>query len=631
MVKIKLENSSLEEFSLGITGVEIINKLKIKDGICLYDGQNFIDMQEKLMQPSTLSIVREKDHKALEIIRHDAAHILAQAVKELFPNAQPTIGPVIKDGFYYDFYHDSTFTEEDLVVIEKKMKEISRKKYPTKRSIWTKEEAISHFKNLKEHYKVKVLELIESDIITIYQHGNFMDPCRGPHALDTGYTKYFKLLKVSGAYWRGDSKNEMLQRIYGTAWLTKEDLEDYLFKLEEAKKRDHRKIGKELELFHIQDTAAGMVFWHHKGWTLFKIIENYIRHNLFCEEYIEVNTPNILDRGLWEKSGHWDKFGDDMFILKHENKTSAIKPMNCPCHIEIFKQSVKSYRDLPLRMSEFGKCHRNEPSGALHGLMRVRGFVQDDAHIFCTQEQITSETIKFCNLLMKVYKDFGFKDINVKFSDRPLKRAGSDDVWDKSEDALQKAVKAANLEYTLNPGEGAFYGPKLEFTLIDALDREWQCGTLQVDFILPERLNATYTTNTGDKTHPVMLHRAILGSFERFIGILIENYAGKFPLWLSPIQVVVATITNEVDSYARNVYERLFTSGVRVEIDIGSEKIGYKIRHWTKQKVPIILVLGKEEMLKQKISIRAMDNKKIDANNLEDLIKYIKTCNTKYT
>jgi threonyl-tRNA synthetase len=549
---------------------------------------------------------------------------MAQAVKELYPETQVTIGPAIENGFYYDFARKTPFTTEDLEKIETKMREIVKRDEKLVREEWERDEAVKFFEKIGEKYKAEIISSIPAEQkISLYRQGDFIDLCRGPHAPSTSHVKYFKLMKVAGAYWRGDSKNEMLQRIYGTAWESEESLKNYLHVLEEAEKRDHRKIGRQLDLFHIQEEATGSVFWHHKGFIIYREIENYIRRKIEQNGYVEVKTPQLIDKILWEKSGHWEKFHDNMFIAESENRLLAVKPMNCPGHVQIFNQDLKSYRQLPLRMAEFGSCHRNESSGSLHGIMRVRAFTQDDAHIFCEEHQINDETLAFCELLKEVYRDFGFTAILVKFSTRPEKRAGSDEVWDKAEKALEQAIKHAGLEYQLNPGEGAFYGPKLEFTLVDALKREWQCGTLQVDFVLPERLDVNYIAQDGSKKRPVMLHRAILGSLERFIGILIENYAGKFPLWLAPVQVVVATITNEFDDYAKMVFKKLQASGIRVQIDLDSQKISYKIREHSLQKVPYIVVIGKVEAMNNKVSVRKIGSDQqevIDLNEFESRI-----------
>ncbi|MEI7670276.1 MAG: threonine--tRNA ligase, partial [Pseudomonadota bacterium] len=539
-------------------------------------------------------------------------------------SAQVTIGPVIENGFYYDFARKEPFSSDDLAIIEKKMLEISKRDEPIRREELDRDEAVKFFKSIGEDYKAEIIASIPTnEKISLYRQGNFIDLCRGPHAPSTSHIKAFKLMKVAGAYWRGDSKNAMLQRIYGTAWADEKQLKAYLLMLEEAEKRDHRKLGRELDLFHIQEEAVGQVFWHDKGWTLYRIIENYIRGKISKRGYSEVKTPVLVDRVLWEQSGHWEKFRENMFTAESEDRILALKPMNCPCHVQIFKQGIKSYRDLPLRMAEFGTCHRNEPSGALHGIMRVRGFVQDDAHIFCTEEQITSETVAFCELLKEVYRDFGFTEIMVKFSDRPEKRAGSEEIWDKAESALKAAVEAARLPYTINPGEGAFYGPKLEFVLRDAIGRDWQCGTLQADFVLPERLDAEYVGSDGAKHRPVMLHRAILGSMERFIGILIEQHAGKFPLWLAPLQVVVTTITNEVDDYALEVKSAFENAGIRVQTDLSNNKINYKIREHSNAKIPVIIALGAREKTEKTVSIRRLGSEKQESMSLDEAVKSI--------
>jgi threonyl-tRNA synthetase len=628
MIEIKFPDKTIRNYKQGITGYEIaesISKSLIKEALVVEVNGDLLDLSTEIFTDSTIRIITSKDKEALEVIRHDAAHILAQAVKSLFPEVQVTIGPAIENGFYYDFAKSTPFLLEDLEKIELKMHEIVKKNESFKREVWNRDEAIKFFKNIGEFYKAEIIESIpESQVLTLYRQGDFIDLCRGPHAPSTGRIKHFKLTKLAGAYWRGDSKNEMLQRIYGTAWSSKEELDNYLLMLEEAAKRDHRKLGKELDLFHLDENAVGMPFWHNNGWTIFRIIEDYIRNKIQKDGYQEVKTPILVDRSLWEKSGHWEKFRENMYVSEFDEKINALKPMNCPCHVQIFKQGLKSYRDLPLRMAEFGTCHRNEATGALHGLMRVRSFVQDDAHIFCTEDQITAETIKFCKLLSEVYNDFGFKSFTIKFSTRPEVRAGSDEIWDRSETALKEAVIEAGYEYILNPGEGAFYGPKLEFVLKDAIGREWQCGTLQVDFVLPERLEAHYTDNNGEKKHPVMLHRAILGSFERFIGILIEEYSGKFPTWLAPVQVIVTTITNEADDYAYQVNQHLIDSGIRSELDISSEKINYKIRKNILKKIPFIIIVGKEEMQKSTISVRKLGSENSDTQTVDQLIEFIK-------
>ncbi len=558
----------------------------------------------------------------IDILRHDTAHVLAMAVQELFPDAQVTIGPVIENGFYYDFDRKEPFTEKDLGTIEKKMKEIVNRDEKTSFKVMSREDAIKLFSDKGENYKVEIIrDLPESEELKVYYHGEWFDLCKGPHLESTGKIgKAFKLTKVAGAYWRGDSNNPMLQRIYGTAWETQEDLENYLNLLKEAEKRDHRKLGKELDLFHFQEEAPGSVFWHAKGWTLFRTLIDYMRHRQEEAGYEEINTPDIMDKSLWERSGHLEKFGDNMFTTEaREERVYALKPMNCPGCVQVYKQGLKSYRDLPLRVAEFGKVHRYEPSGALHGLMRVRAFTQDDAHIFCTEDQITEESKKVCDLVLSIYKDFGFENVSIKFSDRPEKRVGNNDVWDKSEAALREAMEATGLEYTLNPGEGAFYGPKLEFILKDAIGREWQCGTLQVDLNLPERLGGHYVAEDGQKHNPVMLHRALFGSLERFTGILIEHYAGNLPLWLAPIQAVVTPITSDINEYAERVFLSLKNKGIRVEKDLRNEKISYKIRENSLKKIPYQLILGKNEMEENTVTLREFGNDKQEKIKFEKL------------
>ena len=567
------------------------------------------------------------DQTKLELIRHDAAHVMAMSVQELYPETKVTIGPVIENGFFYDFSREVPFTNKDLIKIEKKMKEIVNRNVPVTFKVVSREEAIDIFTKIGENYKVEIIDSIPKDEeIKIYYHGEWFDLCRGPHLNSSGEIgKAFKLTKVAGAYWRGDSNNEMLQRIYGTAWETQEDLDSYLLRLEEAEKRDHRKLGKELDLFHFQEEAPGAVFWHPKGWTLFQNLINYMRKRQDDAGYHEINTPDIMDKSLWELSGHLEKFGDNMFTTEaKEDRVYALKPMNCPGCVQVYKWGMKSYRDLPLRVSEFGKVHRYEPSGALHGLMRVRAFTQDDAHIFCTEEQVTEESKIVCDLILSIYKDFGFEKISIKFSDRPEKRVGSDEIWDKSELALKKAVEATGLDYTYNPGEGAFYGPKLEFILRDAIGRDWQCGTLQVDLNMPERLGGTFIGEDGQKHHPVMLHRALFGSLERFTGILLEHYAGNLPLWLAPVQAVVAPITSEIDPYAKEIFDELKLNGIRVNLDTRNEKINYKIRDNSLQKIPYMLIVGKQEQENKSISIRqfgSKDQEIIKFDNLTDFFE----------
>ena len=567
------------------------------------------DLTRPIENDSRLSLVTAKDEQALALLRHDCAHVMAEAVLELFPETQVTIGPAIENGFYYDFHRETAFSEDDLASIEKRMHEIVDRDETIIRNAWTRDEAVAFYKKNDEPFKIELVEAIPADeTVTFYQQGDFIDLCRGPHLPSTGKLGHaFKLMKVAGAYWRGDSNRPMLQRIYGTAWANEKDLAAYLHMLAEAEKRDHRKLGKQLGLFHLQEEAAGSVFWHTKGWVLYREIEAYVRRRLDAAGYGEVKTPQMVDRSLWEASGHWEKFGENMFTAQSEDeRTLALKPMNCPCHVQIFRQGIKSYRDLPLRMAEFGSCHRNEPSGALHGIMRVRAFTQDDAHIFCTEDQINEESVEFCSLLQSIYADFGFDDVRVKFSDRPEVRAGDDATWDRAEAALTDATKAAKLETVLNPGEGAFYGPKLEFVLRDAIGRDWQCGTLQVDFVLPDRLDAEYVGEDGNRHRPVMLHRAILGSMERWIGILIEQYAGRFPPWLAPVQIVVASITDQANDYACEIADAAADLGLRVEKDLRNEKISYKVREHSVMKVPFILAVGGREAEAGTVALRRL-------------------------
>ncbi|MBK6452561.1 MAG: threonine--tRNA ligase [Proteobacteria bacterium] len=583
------------------------------------DG-NLVDTSHVIDHDASVAIVTGKDPDGLEIIRHSTAHLLAQAVQAVYPEAQVTIGPVIEDGFYYDFAFSRPFTLEDLAKFEAKMHELAKADLKVERKLMPRDAAVETFRKIGEHYKAEIIASIPAnEDISLYGQGDWFDLCRGPHVPSTGKLGAFKLMKVAGAYWRGDSKNAMLQRIYGTAWADEKALKAYLTRLEEAEKRDHRRVGRELGLFHTQEEAVGSVFWHPKGHTLWRTVETYMRNRLEQSGYVEVKTPQLLDRVLWEKSGHWENYRPNMFVAESEERMLAVKPMNCPGHVLIYKQGIKSYRDLPLRLAEFGSCHRNEPSGALHGLMRVRGFTQDDAHIFCTEDQINAETVAFCDLLMSVYKDFGFEEVRVKFSDRPAKRAGTDATWDKAEAALKSAVETAGLEYTLNPGEGAFYGPKLEFVLRDAIGRDWQCGTLQVDFVLPERLGAEYVGEDGGVHRPVMLHRAILGSMERFLGILIENHAGKFPTWLAPVQAVVMNITDGQADYVRKATEFLKNQGLRVEMDLRNEKVGFKIREHTLQRVPYLLVAGDRESGSNSLAVRTRSGKDLGSMGLETL------------
>ena len=587
------------------------------------DGK-LVDTSFVIEHDADLAIVTGKDAEGIDIIRHSTAHLMAYAVKELFPEAQVTIGPTIEEGFYYDFAYKRPFTPEDLTAIEAKMAELVKQDIPVERYELPRDEAVAYFKGIGEAYKAEIIESIpQGEVLSLYREGSFTDLCRGPHVPSTGKLKVFKLMKVAGAYWRGDSSNEMLQRIYGTAWATKDELKDYLFRLEEAEKRDHRKLGKQLDLFHLQDEAPGMVFWHPKGWALWQTIEQHMRKELDAAGYQEIKTPLIMDKGLWEKSGHWENYQENMFITQSEKRDEAVKPMNCPGHVQVFNQGLRSYRDLPMRLAEFGSCHRNEPSGALHGLMRVRGFVQDDAHIFCTEEQIVAESKAFNELVMKVYKQFDFHDVAIKLSLRPEKRAGSDETWDKAEQGLRDALTACGLQWEELPGEGAFYGPKIEYHIKDAIGRSWQCGTLQLDFVLPERLDAEYVTEDNGRARPVMLHRAILGSLERFIGILIENHAGSFPLWLAPVQMVVMNITEHQADYCREVAERLRAEGFRVALDLRNEKIGYKIRDNSQQRFPYQIVVGNSEKENRQVAVRRKAED-LGSLNLDDFIARLK-------
>ncbi len=625
-VAITLPDGSVKQFDGPVTGAELaaaIGPGLAKAALAIKIEGEVLDLSRSIDVDSTVEIITRKSDDALDLIRHDTAHVMAEAVQALYPGTQVTIGPSIENGFYYDFARDEPFTPDDLEKIEAKMMEIIKRDDSFIREEWDRDDAIRHFTDIGEKYKAQLIhDLPATETISIYRQGDWMDLCRGPHLPSTGHVgKGFKLLKLAGAYWRGDSNNEMLQRIYGTSWRDDKELKAHLMMLEEAEKRDHRRLGREMGLFHFQEEAVGSVFWHPNGWTLYRTLETYIRARLDKAKYVEVKTPQLIDRGLWEASGHWEKFRDHMFTAETEDdRIFALKPMNCPGHVQIFRQGITSYRDLPLRMAEFGSCHRYEPSGALHGLMRVRAFTQDDAHIFCTEDQITSETEAFCELLLSVYKDCGFEEVVVKFADRPETRAGEDAVWDRAEAALTEAVEASGLEYTLNPGEGAFYGPKLEFVLRDAIGRDWQCGTLQVDFVLPERLDATYVGEDGAKHRPVMLHRAILGSFERFIGILIENYAGRMPMWMAPVQAVVATITSDADAYAIEVRNALDAAGIRAELDIRNEKINYKVREHSLAKVPAMLVVGQREIGDRKVALRRLGGKDQEFLALDDAI-----------
>ena len=630
LINITFPDGNIKKFEKGISGLEIaksISKSLAKESIAINLNGEIVDLSIGIENNSNLKIIKKNDNEALELIRHDCAHVMAEAVQALYPDTEVTIGPAIENGFYYDFARKEPFTTSDFSKIEKKMVEIINDDKKFVREIWSKDEAIDFFSKKNEKYKVELInDLPENEIITIYKQGDWLDLCKGPHMPSTKHIgKAFKLMKVAGAYWRGDSSNVMLTRIYGTAWRNNKELTEYLKQLEEAEKRDHRKLGKEMDFFHFQEEAPGAVFWHPKGWLLFQSLINYMRDRQDKEDYVETNTPDMMDKSLWETSGHWEKFGENMFTTEaKEEKIFAIKPMNCPGAVEIYKQGLKSYRELPLRMSEFGKVHRYEPSGALHGLMRVRAFTQDDAHIFCTEDQITSESKKVCDLILSIYKDFGFNNVRIKYSDRPEKRVGDDAVWDKSEKALKDAMEATGLEYSLNPGEGAFYGPKLEFVLRDAIGRDWQCGTLQVDLNLPGRLGATFVDEDGQKKIPVMLHRALFGSLERFTGILIEHYAGHLPVWLSPVQVVVATITSDTNDYGHEVLNKIKSEKIRAEIDTRNEKIGYKIREHSNLKVPAILAIGKKEAEEQTVSVRRIGSQETKVYKLDDFIKSLK-------
>lgn len=611
-----------------ISGFDYVKSNGLKKVLALIVDGTATDLSATFSETAKVEAITKEHPLGLEIMRHTTAHIMAQAIKELYPSAKIAIGPVIEDGFYYDISCEHRFTPDDFPAIEKKMREIIKADYKITREVVSKNDAVKFFKDKNEPFKVELIQDLDVTEVSLYHHEDkFTDLCRGPHLPKTGMASaHFEIMKTAGAYWRGDSNREMLQRLYATSWFSKEELDNYITLLEEAEKRDHRKIGREMDLFHLQEEASGSVFWHPRGWTLYRTLRNYVRKRLMKDGYVEVCTPQMVDKVLWEQSGHWEKFRQNMFISESEEKTLAIKPMNCPCHIQIFKQGTKSYRDLPLRMAEFGCCHRNEPSGSLYGTMRVRSFVQDDAHIFCTPEQINSETKKFCNLLSKIYKDLGFEKFSVKFSDRPEKRVGSDEIWDLAEDLLQEAVREVGLDYTINKGEGAFYGPKLEFVLKDKLNRDWQCGTFQVDFNLPERLGAWYTGEDGEKHHPIMLHRAVLGSLERFIGILLEHYAGKFPMWLAPVQIVVATITNDYDDYGKKFYDALTEAGIRAEFDVRAEKISYKIRNHSVEKIPMMAIIGENEKSNGTITLRKMDGSQenLTFDNAIDLLQ--KTC-----
>ncbi len=627
MIEITLHDGSIREFDNPITVMDVAKSIGSGLAKATLAGEvdgKLVDASHEINTNAALSIVTDKDEKGLEIIRHSTAHLMAQATQMLYPEAQVTIGPVIDDGFYYDFSYKDGFTESDLEKIEKNMSKLVSQNLAVKRFELSRDEAVDFFKNKGEFYKAEIIESIPQDeILSLYEQGDFVDLCRGPHVPSTGKLKAFKLMKLAGAYWRGDSNNEMLQRVYGTAWSNKQDLEEYIHRLEEAEKRDHRKIGKKQNLFHVQEEAPGMVFWHEKGWTLYQIVEQYMRSIFRSNDYKEVHTPQLIDRSLWEKSGHWDKFGDAMFTTNSENRDYAIKPMNCPAHIQIYKQGLKSYRDLPIRLAEFGSCHRNEPSGTLHGIMRVRNFTQDDGHIFCTDEQVQSEVSNFIDLTYDVYKHFGFENVDIKLSTRPEKRVGSDEVWDRAEKALQEALDNKGIQWELQEGEGAFYGPKIEFVLRDCLNREWQCGTLQVDFSMPERLEATYVDEEGNKRTPVMLHRAIVGSLERFVGILIEHYEGAFPSWLAPIQGIILNISEKHLEYVKRVEKDLKDKGLRIISDLRNEKIGFKIREHSMQRYPFILVVGDREMESDQISVRRRGGEDLGSMSVDAFIELI--------
>jgi threonyl-tRNA synthetase len=631
MVQITLPDGSLREFPGPVTVAEVAASIGSGLAKAALGGKvngQLVDASFSMTANANLAIVTAKDAEGLDLIRHSTAHLLAYAVKDLFPEAQVTIGPVIDNGFYYDFSYSRPFTPDDLVTIEKRMTDLANKDEPVVRRVLPRDEAVAYFKSLGEHYKAEIIASIPADQdVSLYREGNFEDLCRGPHVPSTGKLKHFKLMKVAGAYWRGDSKNEMLQRVYGTAWASKDDLQQYLVRLEEAEKRDHRKLGRELDLFHIDEHAPGLVFWHPKGWTVWQTIEQYMRQVYRDNGYQEVKGPQIIDKSLWEKTGHWDKYRDNMFTTESEKRDYALKPMNCPGHILIFKQGIKSYRDLPLRYGEFGQCHRNEPSGGLHGIMRVRGFTQDDGHIFCTEDQILPECDTFTKVLKKVYEDFGFTDILYKVSTRPAARIGSDELWDKAEKALMDSLTASGCEYVISEGDGAFYGPKIEYTLKDAIGREWQCGTIQVDFNLSERLDAEYTAEDGSRQRPVILHRAIVGSMERFIGILVEQHAGALPTWLAPIQVSVLNITDAQADYCREIAAKLQKSvsnqGLRVDLDLRNEKITYKIREHSLQKLPYILVAGDKEKAAGTVAVRARGNKDLGVMSIDAFIELI--------
>jgi len=627
MPNIKLPDGKKIKFEKEVSGIEIAEKISkslAKQALIMSVDSELKDLSYKIKKDSLVKIITSKDSEGLDAIRHDTTHIMAMAVQELFPGTKIAIGPAIKNGFYYDFSRKEPFTPQDLEKIEKKMKEIVKKDEPTLREVWERKKAKDHYKKIGEKYKVELVDAIPEDQeVSVYYHGKWYDLCRGPHLTSTGKIgKYFKLTKVSGAYWRGDSNNEMLQRIYGTSWPSQKELDEHLKQIEEAEKRDHRKLGKEMDLFHFREESPGSVFWHDKGCNLFQKLVSYMRKKQDEAGYKEINTPEILDRTLWEKSGHWEKFGENMYTsITPDEKIFAIKPMNCPGCVQVYNQGLKSYRDLPLKMSEFGKVHRYEPSGALHGLLRVRAFTQDDAHIFCTEDQITKECLSVTNLILEIYKDLGFENVILKYSDRPAVRVGEDKVWDKSEAALLEAIKASKLEYSVNKGEGAFYGPKIEFVLTDAIGRDWQCGTLQVDLNLPDRLGATYVDKGGSKKVPVMLHRALFGSLERFIGILIENYSGKLPFWISPLQTMVIPVSDEFDSYAKFVNSEIKREGISSDVDLKNHNLNYKIREHSLMKIPILLICGKKEVDSNSVTIRRLDSDKQENMELKTFIK----------
>ncbi|MEW5010016.1 MAG: threonine--tRNA ligase [Cycloclasticus sp.] len=628
MPVITLPDGSQREFSQAVSVLEVAADIGAGLAKATVAGKvngELVDACELIEQDASLSIVTGRDEEGVEIIRHSTAHLLGHAIKQLFPDTQMVIGPVIDNGFYYDVQSEHRFTPDDLEVIQKRMAELAATAYDVVKTMVPKAEARALFESRGETYKMRLIDDMGDEVVNVglYQHEEYTDMCRGPHLPNMSFCKAFKLTKLAGAYWRGDANNEMLQRIYGTAWGDKKALKKYLHRIEEAEKRDHRKISKSLDLFHLQEEAPGMIFWHDAGLTIYRTIEQYIRRKLELNNYVEVRTPQLVDKTLWEKSGHWDKFRDDMFTVDSDNREYAVKPMNCPCHVQIYNQGLKSYRDLPLRMAEFGSCHRNEPSGTLHGLMRLRNFIQDDAHIFCTEKQIQSEVSDFIDLLYEVYADFGFTDIIIKLSTRPEKRVGSDEVWDKSEKALEDALNAKDLDWDLQPGEGAFYGPKIEFSLKDCLDRVWQCGTIQVDFSMPDRLDAQYIAEDGSRQSPVMLHRAILGSLERFIGILIEEYAGKFPVWLAPTQVVLMSITDKNDEYVASIAKILQKQGIRVKIDLRNEKIGFKIREHTLKRIPYLVVLGDKEVESNELAVRSLSGKNMGNFTPEEFIALI--------